>query len=258
MSHSSLENEFIALTKCNRTTARSYLSRNQWAMDYALNDYYDTEHGTFVEATYPPELVAVFKLNQTTNGPWIEPEDFVKFVSESLHYNPEDAAVLCLADLLDLKSFENSISEEEFLSHWAQVNCYTLEHMRSHLEACKEKMRTDISYFSRIYNSAFDLALDRGRKSVSINTAVAYWELLFLSTAHYAVKVDPIRIQSWIEFVSESAVESITKDAWQQFLVFIIKYPTNELLKSSYNPMAAWPVLIDEYYEHLEETGLLD
>ena len=67
------------------------------------------------------------------------------------------------------------------------------------------------------------------------------------------------RIEQWFEFVRNEYKRSFLKDSWSMFYLFfkdiIIKDPEKF---TDYDEMAAWPSVMDEYFEYLRENELLE
>ena len=84
------------------------------------------------------------------------------------------------------------------------------------------------------------------------DVAVEYWNILF-KTKKYALKVSDSRIESWLAFInageSDPRRQNISWDTWRMFYKFVEQYPDDNSLKDTYDEMASWPLLIDEYYE---------
>ncbi|SCW04189.1 LAFE_0H08042g1_1 [Lachancea fermentati] len=247
--------EFIALTQCTKEIARKYLSRNNGALDYALNDYYDSETGSFVikQKVYPSELIAVFENYRDRESDKILADGLITYIGD-LGYQLEDITTLCLTDLLQCSSLEEGITRDQFLSNWLDHECKNLRHMKAMMDRMKDKLQDDAAYFNSIYISTFELTLEENQKQLDVDTAVSYWQLFFPDTKQYAIKVDKTRMDSWYRFVNTNT-SKISKDVWQMFLMFITKFPDNESLRQNYNELDAWPLLIDEYYEYLEDIG---
>lgn len=252
-------NEFMSLTNCTKDTATKYLSRNSWALSYALNEYYDKEQGGFVNkkpVKYSRELVETFD-KYADSKRCITVENLMKYI-EDLGYCLEDLATICLAELLKCEKIGKDITEQQFLSSWTEHGCKNMIHMKHELQDLEEQLHQDQDYFSHIYNYTYDLIVEESERHLNIDTAVEYWELFF-DNAHYAVAISDSRLKTWIEFYTKKSGRStVTKDTWTMFLKFVIKFPDNESLKRGYDEMDAWPLVFDEYYEYMDEAlGIL-
>ena len=101
----------------------------------------------------------------------------------------------------------------------------------------------DESRFCAFYRLTFLLARDRGVNTLDARTAAIAWSVLLRN--RFAL------LNEWSTFVSNTR-EYITEDTWRQVLDFCT-VSRNGL--SEYDPNGAWPVLIDDFVEHV---GTLD
>ncbi|CAI4046160.1 hypothetical protein SKDZ_12G1730 [Saccharomyces kudriavzevii ZP591] len=247
---------FTSLTKCDPKVSRKYLRRNHWNINYALNEYYDKEIGSFTDETstpahpivYPDELVQVF--NQYSNNSSFDIDSLVKFI-EDLGYSLEDLATLCLVDLLGYKNLEEPLKRETFLSTWFMQGCSTLPDMQGCIKRLDVKLHEDLQYYTQVYDYAFRLILDSNRKNIDIDDAIQYWTLFFQPV--YPVHIESNLLESWFHFLRDEGKTLISKDTWHMLLLFFQQYPTIQSIIDGYDETAAWPFIIDEFYEFLQD-----
>ncbi|EDO19322.1 hypothetical protein Kpol_1036p68 [Vanderwaltozyma polyspora DSM 70294] len=247
--------EFIGLTNCDKKVATKYLKRNNWNLNYALNEYYDKEVGSFLVEEevieYPEELIQIFKKYSNDNGESIDTDGFIQLIND-LDYQLEDIVTICLAELMHCKSLSLPITKDQFLSTWYEQGCSQLKHMKILLDDLDHKLQNDIRYYTHIYRYSFDLIRDSNEKCIEKDMAIEYWKLFFSSKC--PITINELQLNSWIEFINVNEIESITRDVWERLLEYFKKYPTLEILSKNYNELDPWPYIMDEYYEFLEDT----
>lgn len=54
----------------------------------------------------------------------------------------------------------------------------------------------------------------------------------------------------WMTFLKEKGTKAVSKDTWQQLWEFMATYPSD---LSTYDELAAWPLLYDEFAEWWRE-----
>nr|XP_029121494.1 uncharacterized protein LOC105048803 isoform X2 [Elaeis guineensis] len=102
----------------------------------------------------------------------------------------------------------------------------------------------DLSVDSRNFNCFYDFVFffcrDNGQKNITVHRAITAWRLVLNGRFRL--------INQWCKFVQEHQRHNISEDTWQQLLAF--SRCVNEDLEG-YDPKGAWPVLIDDFVEHM-------
>ncbi|KAG8659535.1 defective in cullin neddylation protein AAR3 [Manihot esculenta] len=110
-----------------------------------------------------------------------------------------------------------------------------LERLMSNLE-----FMVDFSEFSRFYDFVFFMLRENGQKNITVSKAVTAWRLVLAGRFRL--------LNQWCDFVEENQRHNISEDTWQQVLAF--SRCVHENLEG-YDPEGAWPVLIDDFVEHM-------
>lgn len=101
-------------------------------------------------------------------------------------------------------------------------------------------LKADFSEFSRFYDFVFFLCRENGQKNISVRRAVMAWRLILDGRFRL--------LHQWCDFVEKKQRHNISQDTWRQVLAF--SHCVHENLEG-YDPQGAWPVLIDEFAEHM-------
>ena len=177
-------------------------------------------------------------------------DSLIKFI-EDLGYNLENITTLCLVHLLGYTKLEEPLRREQFLSKWFIEGCSTILDMQECMKRLDIKLRQNLQYFTLIYNYTFHLLLDSYRKDIDINECIQYWKLFF--RPEYPVSIEQNLLEAWFRFLHDEGKMMINKDTWQMLLVFFKKYSTVREIMDDYDESAAWPFIIDEFYEYLQD-----
>ena len=59
----------------------------------------------------------------------------------------------------------------------------------------------------------------------------------------------------FLEATKDVSYNKITLDQWRSFLDFSYEFPDADTLASYDESVSAWPVLLDEYVEYMENLG---
>lgn len=105
-------------------------------------------------------------------------------------------------------------------------------------------LSVDSHQFSCFYNFVFFICRENGQRSISVRRALTAWRMILRGRFRL--------LDQWCEFVEKNQKHNISEDSWQQLLAF--SRHVNEDLEG-YDPKGAWPVLIDDFVEHMYRTG---
>ncbi|XP_044467627.1 defective in cullin neddylation protein AAR3 isoform X2 [Mangifera indica] len=101
-------------------------------------------------------------------------------------------------------------------------------------------LMADFSEFSCFYDFVFFMCRENGQKNITVSKAVTAWRLVLAGRFRL--------LNQWCSFVEKNQRHNISEDTWQQVLAF--SHCVHENLEG-YDPEGAWPVLIDDFVEHM-------
>ncbi|KZV25023.1 hypothetical protein F511_01993 [Dorcoceras hygrometricum] len=101
-------------------------------------------------------------------------------------------------------------------------------------------LMADFSEFSCFYDFVFFICRENGQKNITVSRAVMAWRLVLCGRFRL--------LDQWCNFIEENQRHNISEDTWRQVLAF--SRCVHENLEG-YDPEGAWPVLIDEFVEHM-------
>lgn len=118
-------------------------------------------------------------------------------------------------------------------------------------EVYKLKLRlnleADFSEFSRFYDFVFFVFRENGQKNITISKAITGWKIVLAGRFRL--------LDHWCDFVEINQRYNISEDTWQQVLAFSRSVHEN---LEGYDREGAWPVLIDDFVEHMYRIGGVD
>lgn len=207
-----------------------------------------------MKVTYPEELIDLYDHYANKELERVDIDGMIRLITD-LDYKLEDLVTISLAKIMHCTKLADGIDKDTFLSTWYMQGCSTIPQMRHVLEDLDTKLQTDLGYMTEIYKYTFDLALDSNNRNLDLETATEYWRLFF--QPQYPVHVDEKLMGSWLTFLQDGNHQQVTKDTWQMLLEFLKRFPSLEAVKENYNETDAWPYIIDEFYEYLEDESLI-
>lgn len=105
-------------------------------------------------------------------------------------------------------------------------------------------LEADFSEFSRFYDFVFFVIRENGQKNITVSKAVTAWKIVLAGRFRL--------LDHWCYFVEKNQRFNISEDTWQQLLAFSRSVHEN---LEGYDREGAWPVLIDDFVEHMYRIG---
>ncbi|KAI8011678.1 DCN1-like protein 1 [Camellia lanceoleosa] len=216
--------QFITITGSSEKVASQALKASDWHLEGALDIFYTKFQNPYVD------MILADGITLLCNDLQVDPQDIVMLVL-SWHMK---AATMC------------EFSKQEFIGGLQALGIDSLEKFRDRMQFMRSELK-DEQKFREIYNFAFGWAKEKGQKSLALDTAIGMWQLLF------AEKQWPL-VDHWCQFLQARHNKAISRDTWSQLLEFArMVDPT----LSNYDAEGAWPYLIDEFVEYLNENGII-
>ncbi|KAF7308027.1 Defective in cullin neddylation protein [Mycena kentingensis (nom. inval.)] len=265
--------QFCGVTGASVKDAKRFLEKYK-RVDIAVDAYYNDPNAAAAttaavssrQAGHPSasKLNALFDKYKDPDGTGNEiTVDGTIQMCEDLSVNPEDVVLLAVA--YELKSPRmGEWTRTGYVEGWKALGCDNLSAMKTALARLRTRLTSgsDPEYYKKVYNYTFEFAKTEGQRSIAVDTASAFWELL-LPYATIGGRVDasgdtimggegwlPEYSQWWTEFLAEKGGKGVSKDTWVMFLDFI---RTIDSRFATYDLDAAWPSTIDDFVEYAKE-----
>jgi DCN1-like protein 1/2 len=109
----------------------------------------------------------------------------------------------------------------------------------------RAELDADGSKFSAFYHFIFFVARDKGQRNLPRATALDAWRFV-LGGGRFTL------LREWCDFVAAlDAHRGISEDTWCQVLDFAVAVNREGGRLHAYDPHGAWPVLVDEFVDHM-------
>ncbi|KAI0523403.1 hypothetical protein KFK09_005798 [Dendrobium nobile] len=218
--------QFMAITGTSEKVALQALKSSDWHLEGAFDIFYSQPH---IRATTDSRhLEELYNRYKDTYADMIL-VDGISLLCNDLQVDPQDIVTLVLSWHMKAATM-CEFSRQEFIGGLQSLGVDTIQKFREKIPSLRAELKDE-----------------RGQKSLSLETAIGMWQLLF------AEKHWPL-VDHWCDFLQARHNKSITRDTWSQLLEFA-KTIDPEL--SNYDAEGAWPYLIDEFVEYLYENGIV-
>nr|KAJ3399664.1 DCN1-like protein 1 [Polyrhizophydium stewartii] len=132
-------------------------------------------------------------------------------------------------------------SRKGWLAGWTELQCDNLPAMKAAVARMRDELN-DPDSAKKIYLFTFNFAKQSNQKTLSLESAIAFWDLLLAGKYTH--------LDLWKQFLEETHGKSITKDTWALFWDFV---ETAKDDFSNHDDDGAWPLLIDNFVVYARE-----
>ncbi|KAG8700126.1 Scaffold-type E3 ligase [Ceratobasidium sp. 394] len=244
-----LVTEFRSITSSSKDEATSYLKKHNYRLEAAIDAYYQAQTDSPVSTQKLGELFDRYK---DPSGENIGIDGTIRWCAD-LEVDPEDVSLLAVA--CELKSpAVGEWTRSGFVDGWKRLGCDTILAMKTKIAQLRTNLSQDQSYFNRVYVYTFNFARAEGARSISIETAIAFWTLLLtIGLSGPALPRNGWKddyTQWWFEFLNEKGGKGVSKDTWTMLPDFI---KTIDDKFENHDLEAAWPSTIDDFVDWAKE-----
>lgn len=160
----------------------------------------------------------------------------------------EDPAALIFSEIAQSPSL-GRLTREGFVDGWSDLGVDSTSKMRNVVQQRRSMLGTDQNLFKNVYNHTFTLALQQGAKTLPLEMAVVFWQMLFKPPGfEWKSPEGTPWLQWWVEFQEGKQTKAVNRDLWKQTLNFA-KESTKDDSLSFWNEESSWPSVIDEFVE---------
>ncbi|KAJ3439891.1 rp42 related [Anaeramoeba flamelloides] len=262
-------NRFTSITNASEKRAINMLKTYSWNVDRAIDEFFNqTEKKSTSFNEYQQQRKKNLEKqkqlkNQKPKKTWVDRNKievlFNKYKDKETglieYEGVERFLTECGVDLMAVESLilswhmnaqiMGAYTKKEFCDGLFKIKCENLEDLKERIPFLKDELE-DKATFDDFNSFVFTFAKEDPNHRVLDNTiAVALWPLLYKDKFKL--------LDKWLEFwkLEENKKKTISQDLWDTLAEF------SRTIKSveDYDPMEAWPALLDEFMEWLEEQN---
>ncbi|KAL5417650.1 hypothetical protein PMIN06_010386 [Paraphaeosphaeria minitans] len=246
--------QFMSFASTDQKTAIKHLKNAGWDPSAAVNAYFSGGGGSGAASLSKSSLNKLFdSLRDDKNSPdTVGPEGAMGYF-EKLGVDLEGMDALAVMEVIQAPTM-GELGREGFVEGWSSLNADTLDKQKAHLKSLKQRLPTDKAAFDKVYKYTFLLGRPAGAKAVPLDSALAFWELLFtspLSAMRWSTPNSPWS-EWWSEFLNSEWKKSVNKDMWNETLKFA-KLTLEDEAMSFWDESSSWPSVIDDFVEWVKQ-----
>lgn len=172
---------------------------------------------------------------------------------EQLNLDPvEDVRVLVLLWKLGANKKPTEIQKEEFIAGCHKLQIDSIAKFKALLPGLDTGFM-DREEFSDFFKFCFQFNRTGTHKTLDKDLVVALLKMCLTGGRVTAHRLDTFC--DFLEATKDASYNKITLDQWRSFLDFSYEFPDAETLAAYDESVSAWPVLLDEYVEYMENLG---
>lgn len=246
--------EFMSIAGCDNHDAQRYLEMHNYSLTHGLNQYFQ-EQSTEIRTKQKPRSNTVAHIpagaidkffSDFATGPKIEP-DGIERLCGILEIDPLDVIWLVISFRASAQSM-GSFTLQEWKNAMTELGCPDVYSLKCKLVSIRESLLVNPDDFKQLYQFSFKFCLDPGHRNLSLDTAVALWKVL-LPYSGWNLH------EQWLDYVSSedhhAKGRAVTKDVWTLLLSFAKSVPDAASRDGYDRDSGAWPIIYDEFYDHL-------
>ncbi|KAF2438333.1 DUF298-domain-containing protein [Karstenula rhodostoma CBS 690.94] len=247
--------QFMSFASTDQKTAVKHLKNAGWDSSAAVTAYFSGGGGSGIVSSTKSNLNKFFDSyrDDVKNSPDSVGPDGAMGYFEKLGVDLEGMDALAVMEVIQAPTM-GEMSREGFVEGWSSLNADTLDKQKAHLKSLKQRLPSDKAAFEKVYKYTFLLGKPAGAKAVPLESALAFWELLFtspLSALRWSTPNSPW-FEWWTEFLNAEWKKSVNKDMWNETLKFA-KLTLEDEAMSFWDESSSWPSVIDDFVEWVKK-----
>lgn len=167
--------KFISLTQTGEQTAIYCLTHNDWKLDQASDNYFQTPD-TYYRELDRKKIDALFHKYKDPSDPGkISSDGVVKFLDD-LRLSPESKLVLIIAWKFRAQT-QCEFTRDEFVNGLTDLGVDSIDKLKVKLPQLENDLR-DATKFKDFYQFTFNYAKEHAQKGIDLEMAIAYWNIV--------------------------------------------------------------------------------
>jgi hypothetical protein len=251
--------EFVAISGSSRNEASAYLRRFQFSLSQALNEYFRDQNSGKLSGvvkrgswdTSSGKLAALksFFSDYCDSGCESIGSEGIEKLGCFLGVELLDVIWLIIASRGSARSM-GIFTESEWRNAMMDLGCFSADELKQNLDRIRQSLAVSSETFRDVYMFSFKYSLDPGHRNLALETAFALWKIL-LPYSNWDLA------DKWLAFVESDDVKSkgkaVTKDVWAMLLNFAKAVPAANRSDEYDRDSGAWPIIYDEFYDHISK-----
>ncbi|KAM3544415.1 hypothetical protein ARSEF1564_002663 [Beauveria bassiana] len=254
----SMVSQFTAFTGTSEKTATKFIKASNYRVNEAIDEYFRSQGLANQAPGLDSELDSLFdSLRDDSNDTKdrLELTSTMNYLTTDLKVNIENAELFVVLELLQAPSI-GEITHKGYVEGWkdSDVNASHKDHAK-YVRKLVKTLPTDAALFKRVYKHTFVAGREKDQKSLSLENALVYWDMLFAPPGMQWKSEHRDWLPLWKEYLNEKWHHSVNRDMWNMTLEFAFKSMEDDSL-SFWDENGAWPGAIDDFVAWCKANGM--
>ncbi|KAM3453179.1 hypothetical protein MY3296_003942 [Beauveria thailandica] len=222
--------QFTAFTGTSEKTATKFIKASNYRVNEAVDEYFRSQGLSNQAAGLDSELDSLFDSLRDDNNDTkdrLELTSTMNYLTTDLKVNIENAELFVVLELLQAPSI-GEISRKGYVEGWRD---------------------------SEVYKHTFVAGREKDQKSLSLENALVYWDMLFAPPGMQWKNEHRDWLPLWKKYLNEKWHHSVNRDMWNMTLEFAFKSMEDDSL-SFWDENGAWPGAIDDFVAWCKANGM--
>ncbi|KAG8870075.1 Scaffold-type E3 ligase [Tulasnella sp. 331] len=265
--------QFQAVTGASHSDSVKFLKKHNYRVDVAVDQFFSSSNGESVTSQNSQGSSIEKRLNETFDK-YKDSHDEIRVdgtikLAQDLQVELEDVVMLALACELGSTSV-GEWPKHGWIAGMKSLHCDSVSALKAQIPSLRQKLSTDPDYFRRVYTHTFAFGLEKGQRSLPLESAVLFWSLLLPiglsggALSHLANESTSgapeggwrkEHTQWWFDYLQEKNVKGVSKDTWSMFLDFV---RTVDDKFEKHDNEGSWPSQIDDFAAHAKKKAAVE
>jgi len=228
--------QFVAFTAASESVALSYLNRNDFQLEVAVDSFYANPPPPAVEKVDRARVMELFRRYADAASADCIGFSGIEKLQRDANVSDDDISLFVLAWRMQAKTV-GEFTRDEFVDGLVALSVDDLPKLKAKLASLRAEVaneRTFRDFYAFLFEYGAGRLTNPAIKCIEADAAVALWRVALRDKCKF--------LELWVQFLEAEKLKAISRDAWMSFLDFSSSGP-----EASFDECGAWPTVFDEF-----------